>query len=617
VKLEESTDRTKQHVKVQVEDRVNCCHFAMRLICGVQVARSPGWLQHALSGVGLRPVNNIVDVTNYVMMETGQPLHAFDLGMLRGGAVIVRQKTEEGVFTTLDGKTVTVPQGAVMVCDAERDVSIAGVMGGANSHVGEGTRDIAVESASWNPSSIRRTAKFLGLSTEASYRFERGVDPQGVIYALNRAAQLMREVAGGNILKGIAEGGSKRFAERIVSLRTNRTNQLLGTSFSSADVKRLLEPLDIRPSRIKATGHAYRIPSFRVDVETEIDLIEEVARTFGYDRIEERSSSAVPLPQIPSPKETTDTLRRILLGLGFQEVVTNPMLDFREVQMGGGDPVKVLNPGSAEMNALRTSLIPGVLSVVARNLRHRNENLRLFEIGNVFRRESSTRPKLVEDFLEEKRVAMVVTGLAEPQHWSRERRGVDLFDLKGEVESLLKALGLDKSRFISYSTSNSLVEEGVGVETNDGTVGYFGKVRADLLNFYGIECLVFVSELDTELCVGRSDPKYSPLPKFPRVRRDVAFVVDQSVSSKEIGTTMLNASSGLLQRAELFDLYEGDRLPAGKKSLAFSLELSSTDRTLTDEEIESEVRGVVKSVETQLGGTLRSFKEPMKQQTKP
>ena len=607
IRLKESGTAARTHIAVRVEDRVNCERFAVRVIMGAKIGPSPEWLQRALLGVGLRPVNNIVDVTNYVMMETGQPLHAFDYALLLGKRLVVRQREQAGEFTTLDGRTYRVPEGAVMVCDAEREISIAGVMGGANSQIGPTSEDIVIESACWNPSNIRRTAKLIGVSTDASYRFERGVDHGGILYALNRAAQLVSEIAGGQIQKGIVDVHSRRLRQRLVPLHHTRANSLLGTSFSQRDISRLLKPLGIRPSAMRKGAPLYKVPTFRVDIEREIDLIEEVARVYGYDRIEETSAATVTMShQLPAP-DAGEEVRAILIGAGFQEAITNPLQDSHKATTSGKNPIQLSNARSKELDSLRTSLVPGLLSVVSGNHRHGNFDLRLFEVGHVFSRDTSPRPKLVADFLEEEHLALVMTGLTEPRHWGNSARTVDFFDLKGEVDCLLRKVPLDKCQFIYYSTSNSLVEDCVGIEINGANAGYLGRVRAEFLNFYEIDSPVLVSEIQLDAFNTRNLKRYKPFPRFPKVKRDVALIVDQGVRSDRVQELLQASSSGLITNVELFDVYQEERLPPGKKSLAFSIEMTPKERTLTDEEIEREVNAAVKVAEREVGAMLRGF----------
>ncbi len=606
IKLKEGSVSIRKHLTVKVEDKVNCRRFAARMIRGVTIQPSPKWLQEALTKVGLRPRNNVVDVTNYIMLECGQPLHAFDYDLLRGGTIIVRSTERESPFKTLDGKSHQLPSGAVMVCDAEREVSIAGIMGGENSEIQETTRDVVLESANWNPSNIRRTSKVLGISTDASQRFERGADPEAVVYALDRASQLIIDLAGGSLLKGMIDIYPKKIANRIVPLRIDRVNALLGTSLSAKDVVQMLNLLNIKSRGKSGNRILLEIPSYRMDIEREVDLIEEIARVYGYDRIEEKTTVALNLVH-PFPIATlTSRVREHVIGLGFQETVTVPMLDEKRGALGKGNPVRILNPQSADMVMLRTSLIPGLLDVVTRNQSFGNADLRLFEIGHVFSRKTENGvPPALKEIVEEERVCLVLTGHSSPSGWNTSDRLVDIYDIKGDVADLFAKFALDKPLFISYSTSNCLADDAVAVEINGSRYGHLGAVREDLLNLFGIDQQVLVAELNLKVFSAGKKRKYQPLSRFPKVRRDVAFIVDREVMADDIERTLEESSSGLVSKVELFDVYEGEKLPDGKRGLAFGLEMMSREKTLKEEEIDAEVDMLVRRVEQKFGATLR------------
>ncbi|MDH4071020.1 MAG: phenylalanine--tRNA ligase subunit beta [Ignavibacteria bacterium] len=593
-------------VKVRVEDKVHCKRFAVRVIDGVGVTQSPEWLQQALKGVGLRPINTIVDVTNYVMMETGQPLHAFDLSTLKGRTIVVRQSGDEHPFETLDGKTVQLPAGTVMVCDSEREVSIAGIMGGANSEISSETTAVVLEAAWWDPSSIRKSARALGLSTDASFRFERGIDPDMIPYALDRAASLIMETSGGTATgKGIDLYPGRRRRPRVV-LRTARVNQVLGTALRTSEIARLLTPLGLKKVGGNQLKLIYSIPGYRTDLEREIDLIEEVARVYGYDRIEEKTVASIAMGSTSAAGDSDSLIRNALAGRGFREILSIPLVERTQASWQGKSPVEILNPLSADMNSLRTSLVPGLLSAIARNIRNGNSHLRLFEIGHLFAKDTVSENNLVDGFEEGSYAALAMTGLASQTHWSFPDRMVDIFDLKGEMQSFLRAGKLDKCRFISYRTSDSLVDDTLAIETHGARVGYLGKVRHDLLKAFDIQQEVFVAEFATDRLRPRKLQGFEKFSRLPRVRRDVAFILDAEVKSEDVIDVLGSASSGLIKRVELFDLYEGQQLPAGKKSLAFSLELVPEERTLTDVEIELEVKRVVAEVLKRFDAQMRT-----------
>jgi len=606
VHLKESKEKASQSFSVTVEDAENCPRFAARVVKGVHIGPSPRWLQNAMRNVGLRPRNNIVDITNFVMYECGQPMHAFDLALLRRGRIVVRSAREGTPFTTLDGKQHTLSAGTVMVCDGEREVSVAGIMGGANSEISDETVDIVLEAAYWNPSSIRRSARALGISTDASQRFERGADPNAIPFALNRAAALAQELAGGTVLKGLIDVYPKKIRDRIVPLRRAKVNGLLGTSLKESEIARYLSKIAIP----KAPGKTLRfqIPTFRVDIDREVDLIEEVARVHGYDKIEQRPNARIDFSSYVPDDSTEDAVRQTLIGRGFQEAITNSMQKESVSSLGGAVPVTIRNPQNQDMATLRTSLLAGLLETVSRNHNLGNFDLRLFEIGHVFRLDNTPAPKLVENFLEEKRVCVVLTGSRSPLHWSGAREEYDIFDIKGELEDLVAKFALDKSRFISYSTSNGLTDNTLTVEIQGSYAGYLGQVSKDLLKHFALERPVFTAELSLAELKSVGVKPYAAVGRFPTVRRDVAFTVDSAVRAEEILKTIRASAGELLQSVELFDVYEGEQLPAGKKSVAFTLSLMSWEKTLTDAEIDSAIRGVVQAVEKSHGAALRSMR---------
>ena len=608
VRLKESAEPAKKYLTVKVEDPKNCPRFAARVIRGVTIGPSPRWMQNALRNAGLRPRNNVVDITNYVMYECGHPLHAFDLSLLSGGTIIVRQANGGTRFTTLDGKSHSLPAGTVMVCDAEKEVSVAGVMGGANSEISDSTVNIVLEAAYWNPSSIRKTARSLGISSDASQRFERGADPNGVTYALDRAAQLVLEHAGGTLLKGMIDVYPKKIRPRVVPLRVDRVREVLGTNISRAEIVKSLSLLGIRKGAGSGSLLKFSVPTFRVDIEREIDLIEEVARVHGYDNIPEHTSATVNFVN-PFPKSNfRDKVRDALIGRGFHEAITNSMQKETAAVLAGAVPVKIVNPQNQDMAVLRASLVPGVLETVARNRNLGNADLRFFEIGHVFRIDDSATPKVVENYLEEERVCVMLTGRPEPVSWSGSSRQSDLFDLKGEVQDLLGKFALDKSRFISYSTTNGLTDNTLTIEIQGGYAGYLGQIRKEVLSQFGVEEDVYVAELLIASLQRDSAAAFEPMPRYPKVRRDVAFMVDAGVPAERLERTVVESAGGLLQSVNLFDVYEGDPLPPGKKSVAFTLELMSREKTLTDPEIESVVGRVVAGVERAHGAALRSMR---------
>jgi phenylalanyl-tRNA synthetase beta chain len=612
-RLKESQDRTNTHASVRVENAADCPRYTARVVRGVKVAPSPSWLQEALKSVALRPVNNVVDVTNFVMMELGHPLHPFDYDKLAERTIVVRRASEGESFTTLDGKQRNLRADTLMICDARQPVGIAGVMGGANTEISDTTVNVLLEGAYFNPRSIRRTSKYLGLSTDASQRFERGADPNATRFAVDRAAQLIQEACGGEILRGAIDVYPRKIKPRAIPLRVKRVNEVLGTDLREKEIIRVLSSLEIvlKGARKSKAGRQFIFyaPTFRPDLEREIDLTEEIARIHGYDRIETRISTALKFSSQPIPQDSSDYLRDFLAGEGFHEIVTNSLQKKAIASLANAHGVDILNPISEDMAALRTSLVPGVLEVLRHNINHGMPDLKLFEIGSVFRQGSdSEKGRYFDQYVEEERIILAQTGLARAPGWEKQHRGTDLFDLKGTTERLLSKIFLDKFRFIYYSTINTLTEFSVDIEFNGGYIGFLGKLNSDTVMAFGVEQEVYVTELLVDPIkerLGRK-PSFRPLPKFPSVFRDLAFVVDEKVAVSALEESIRSSAGVLLKRIRLFDLYTGDQVERGKKSCAFSLEFLSAERTLTEEEVEGLTQRVIQYVGQKLDAKLRS-----------
>lgn len=598
-----------ERLSILVEEAVDCPRYTARAVTGVTVGPSPDWMQRLLRSAGLRPVNNIVDVTNFVLMECGQPLHAFDSDRISGGRIIVRRAGHGAAFTTLDGKRRMLGDETLMICDRDGFIAIAGVMGGANSEISESTRNVVIESAYFDPRSIRRTSKFLGLSTDASQRFERGSDPGITVWAAGRAADLIREVGGGEILKGVIDAYPREVKPRIVPIRTVRTNEILGTNLSEAEIVSGLGKLGMDRQPGGDGGISIRVPTFRPDIEREIDLIEEVARVHGYDRIETSGVTSFSLPTEPPDADDAGEVRDWLIGRGFREIVTNSMQRKGTASIASSNVVEIANPISQEMEALRTSLLPGALSVVKHNIFHGTRDLRLFEFGSVYSHDAS-RPDAGQlgSFVEESMLLMLVSGTSSPLSWDRKPVRLDLFDLKGEVETMFRKILLDKVNLIPYSKAGALTGPGLRIEIQGNEAGYLGPVNGRLLQEYELEQDVFVAELNSDRIFStmHRERRYAGLPRYPSVRRDLAFVMDGAIAARDVMALIQEAGGSLLRRLEVFDMYHGDQLGVGKKSYGFTLELLADDHTMTQDEIDETVRRIVGRVSSELRATIRT-----------
>ena len=591
---------------IEIRDADLCPRYCARVLSKVRVISSPAWLQRRLEAAGVRPINAVVDATNYVMLELGHPLHAFDLDQLSDQAIVVRRAGKDTGFTTLDGKDRRLQPDMLMICDGERAVALGGVMGGANSEINLNTTRILIEGAYFQPTSVRRTARKLGLSTEASYRFERGADPAMAATAVDRAACLIQELTGATVHPGLLDEYPGRRASEPVHVRVRRTNDLLGTDIPASNMREYLGRIGAQVVESSPGEFSVIPPSYRVDLSQEIDFIEEVARVHGYNNIETQTKSAIDFSIPTSPAKVADEIRAHLVGGGWREILAISLQQDSLASLGGMTPVKVLNPVSTEMQALRTSMVPGTLETIRLNHHRGSRDLRLFEVGKVYHRRG-TDPNVLEAYVEENRLLLAWSGVSLLPGFDRKARGVDLADLKGELEVLLEHLCLDKYRFIPYRADNTLTESSLGVEINGTYGGWFGEVRRELAQQFEIEIPIFVCELSIPLLerTWTMDRIFRPLPRFPQVARDLAFVVDRSMPQGELEESIRSSAGSLLESLLLFDAYEGAQAGGGKKSLAYALAFRAGDHTLTDEEVDARIRVIIENARTSCGAELR------------
>lgn len=621
ITLKESKDSISKYAKVIIRDKENCPRYSARVIMGIKVSNSPEWLQKYLSAVGIRPINNIVDITNFVLMETGHPLHAFDYDKLAGHSIIVRSALDGEHFITLDSKGRELKNGMLLICDAEKPIALAGVMGGLNSEIADSTVNLLIESAYFNPQSIRRTSKLLGLSSNASQRFERGADPNITGYALDRAAQLISEISGGKLLKQQIDVYPKKIKSFNIGVNLTTVNNLLGTSLTSSKVVKLLSNIDLKATthkkkKAKSEVINIEVPTFRPDIEREIDVIEEVARLFGYDNIETKNKSLIQFSTESQKVEIKDTISDFLVGKGFSEITTNSLQKMEFVSSlwlpegrTVADVVRIQNPISRDMAAMRTSLIPSMLEVIRHNIYQQQKNLNLFEFGKIyFKNGLINNEDFVPGYFEKEILIISKTGLSEHPHWTRKDQNSDIFDIKGIVKDIFSKILLDKYKFIPYPISKALLDEALNIEIGDIVLGCIGKVHKEILKSFDIEQDVIIAELDTmELNKLISNKKkYQPLPVFPMIIRDLAFMVDRNVPVNELADAIKSVGGELLKAVELFDQYSGDQVEKIKKSCAFTLQFLSEERTLTENEIEQVTNRIVHELNQKFNAVLRS-----------
>ncbi|HIZ87556.1 MAG TPA: phenylalanine--tRNA ligase subunit beta [Candidatus Coprenecus pullistercoris] len=584
----------------------------------VKVAPSPEWLQKKLLAVGLRPINNVVDITNFVLIEVGQPLHAFDASRISGGKVVVRRAAEGDKFVTLDGVERTLSSQDLMICNAERPMCIAGVFGGLESGITDATTSVFIESAYFNPTSIRKTSKRLGIKTDASFRYERGADPQIVPYAAARAALLMQELAGAKVVGKVREVYPEKIERRRVSLDFARMESLMGKKIGSETILNILRYMDFGIVSSDGNGAEVTVPSFKVDVYRECDVVEEVLRIYGYDNIELPDHIVSSYDNTPNPDPETVRVKAcdLLAANGFMECMNNSLTKadyYTGLKTYPKEALPmVLNPLSSDLNAMRQTLLFSGLEVIAHNLNRQAGDMKLFEVGNVYRYEPKGDGDPVNNlasYSERMHLAMFMVGKG-TQYWRNSVGAGHFFTLKGYVELLLRRLGTDIYSLDCEPAPSDLFSEGLvyRIPASGKVVAMLGTVAHARLRQFDIKQPVFAAEIDWTLLLKhylKTRVLYKELPLYPEVKRDLALLLDENVTFAEIRKAAFSAERKLLRKVVLFDVYRGDKIPAGKKQYAVSLTLQDYDKTLTDKAVEQSVKRIFDSLAHQFGASLR------------
>lgn len=590
-------------VDVRLDDRELCPRYVARIVRGVKIGPSPDWLKAAVESIGLRSINNVVDVTNYVLMESGQPLHAFDYKLLQPKdgnvpTIVVRRASADEKFTTLDGQQRTLTDKMLLIADENRAVALAGVMGGQNSEINDSTTDVLIESAYFNPQNIRATSKALDLRTDASYRFERGADIGICDWASRRAAQLIQQVAGGVVLSEAIDAYPKPATPTQITLRHDQVAKLLGIEISAAEQVEFLRRLGLEttatPSQATAT-----IPTFRVDLKREVDLIEEIARLYGVDRIPSTPPrGAIGQHPFDAIYDQLAEVRQILAGQGLSEALGQTLISDISAKLVEPNPVALENPLSSDMNVLRPSLLPGLLDSLRHNLHHKNYDAALFEVGRVFTAAGESR-----------RVAIAITGARNPLFWSGAERDakLDAFDLKGIVEILFEHLGLRGLAWTRAAQPQGLYIESATVTLGKQTIGALGQLQPVVARKYDLRDPVFLAELDLDLLLARraGSKSFKAIPQFPGIRRDIAMLVPEAVTHEAVATAVKQLKPQNLEALELFDIFRGKNIPEGQKSIAYAFHYRNPERTLTDTEVNSAHDRVVTELKQRLNATIR------------
>ena len=596
-------DKRTLKIDIDVKESKLVPRYCGVTISGITVKESPAWLQNRLKAIGLNPKNNIVDVTNYVLHELGQPLHAFDAAKI-SGKVIVKTLPTGTKFITLDDVERSLHEEDIMICDENGPLCIAGVFGGKESGVSESTTSIFLESAYFNPVSVRKTAKRHQLNTDASFRFERGIDPAITDYALKRAALLIQEVAGGEITSDLIDVYPKKIEDFSVFLNFNKVAKIIGQEISKDIIKKILVSLDIKVNSVTDSGLGLTIPAYRVDVQREIDVIEEILRVYGYNNIQ--FSNKVNATVANSPRTEDYKIQNVvasqLNSQGFHEMMANSLTTSNYIQLSEmlleEHNVTMLNPLSSDLSTMRQSLLFSGLEAISYNINRKNTDLKLFEFGKTYHNYPS-------GYEEKKHLTLFLTGNRNQESWTTSQKPTDFFLFKGYVNAVLERLGIQKTQI--QPLTSDIFSEGIALSIGRDAIVEIGVVKKSILKSFGIKQEVFYADFNwaTILKLISNKIKFSEIPKYPEVRRDLALLIDNGVTYESIYKIAKQTEKEVLKNIDLFDVYQGDNLSEGKKSYALSFILQDNSKTLTDEQIDTIMNKLQKNFETELGAVLR------------
>jgi phenylalanyl-tRNA synthetase beta chain len=592
-------------IPVEVENKEACPRYSGLTISGIKVTESPDWLKNRLLSIGLTPINNIVDITNYICHEFGQPMHAFDADQITGGKVIVKTLPAGSKFTTLDNKERTLLANDLMICNAQEGMCIAGVFGGTKSGITENTKNIFLESAYFSADYIRKTSLHHQLKTDASFRFERGTDPNITVYALKRAALLVKELAGGQISSDIVDIYPTPIENRVFEVKDKNIHRLIGKVIPRDEMFGILERLDIKITAQTDDTFTVSVPPYRVDVLQEADITEEILRIYGFNNIE-LSDTASTDYLAEFPVKSIDKYKRnigeMLIGNGFYEIWTNSLTNQSYQEKNKltfkGEAVEILNKLSEEQGILRQTLLFTGLEVCAYNINRKQKDLKLYEFGKIYYKEAGK-------YNEEERLVLFMTGNVETENWRHKTQSVTYYDLAQQVQHVLQKSGVTNVK--QETIKDQLLEYGSKLLWGNEEIGMLGKLKPALLKDFGVKQEIFYAELNTSLLFQAANPKLviKEVAKFPEVRRDLSLVLDKQVNFNEISNVVLNTEKRLIKNIIAFDVYEGENIPQGKKAYALGFTLLDETKTLTDDEIDKTMNRLMKAFEEKLGAVIR------------
>ncbi len=603
------TDNNDLTIDVQVQDAELCPRYCGVTLTNITLAPSPEWMQKRLKTIGIKPMNNVVDITNYVLHELGQPLHAFDAKKIAGNKIIVGTVNNKTKFTTLDEVERELNHEDLMINNEDEPMCIGGVFGGLSSGVSDTTTSIFLESAYFNPVSVRKSAKRHGLNTDASFRFERGVDPNMTVFALKRAALLMKEYAGAKISSEIIDLYPEPIADFEVDVKWENITRLIGFEIPKERIRNILNDLDIKVVSEDDAGLKLAVPPYRADVKREADIIEEILRIYGFNNIPipEKINASLSYSKKPNREKVLNIVADYLASNGYMEIMSNSLTkekygnEIKVEHLNPEERVKILNPLSSDLGVMRQTLTYGALEAVLRNQNHKNTDLKLFEFGKEYRLKTDNK------YVETNKLLLLSTGNQQVENWNNKTRSVEFTDLKGQLDHVLQRLGIDKNRSES-STSSELFDGGLDVTINRKLVASVGWVNSTILAFFGIKKPVVMADVNWDVVLellAMNRTKFKPIAKFPKVRRDLSLLIDESITFDQIKTIAKKAEKKSLVEIGLFDVYEGKNLEKGKKSYAVKFIFEDQEKTMTDKQIEKMMNKIQSSLEHQVGATLR------------
>ena len=611
-------DNNNLPISVDIENTEACRRYACVSLTDCEVKESPDWLKNKLTTLGLRPINNIVDITNYIMMAYGQPLHCFDADMVVGHKIIVKDKNEGKKFITLDGEEHTLSEHDLAICNAEEPMCIAGVFGGKGSGTYDSTRHVVLESAYFHPTWIRKSARRHGLSTDASFRFERGIDPDGVVYALKQAAILCKQLAGGKISMDICDVYPSPIESLVVELSYDYVNSLIGKNISTEIVKSIVESLEMKILNEDNSSITLKVPAYRVDVQRPCDVVEDILRIYGYNNVEiptQLKGSLVIKGEEDQKYKLENIIAEQLVGCGFKEIMNNSLTKSAYYEDLNKYPasnlVNIMNPLSSDLNVMRQTMLFGGLESIAYNANRKNANLRFFEFGNIYLFDEAKKNEddPMQAYNEEHHLALWLSGKRVEGSWIHPNEDSSFYELKAYVNNVLSRVGVAQGMLVQKSSDNNIFSKGIALENRGGkTIVDMGVLNKKLQVKMGIDSPVYYAEINWNglmKMIKKGKVLFSPISKYPAVSRDLALLIDKDVDFATIEQIARQSERKLLKRVELFDVYEGKNLPAGKKSYAVNFILQDEQKTLNDKQIDAIMQKMIQNLKKQIGAELR------------